>query len=172
MYDNWREINSETWRAFEILYRDGYIKAIGVSNFTPFYLYALLETAQIVPMVNQIEYHPGRTQAETVALCRDNAIQVEAWSPLGSGRVLGRPELQDIAKKYNKSAAQICIRWCLQNGIVPVPKSAAPDRMKENISVFDFELFPEDMIRIDTLPDFGGSGLDPDNFETSQQGGC
>jgi diketogulonate reductase-like aldo/keto reductase len=171
LYENWKEINSETWRAFETLYRDGYVKAIGVSNFTPSYLQALLDTAQIMPMVNQIEYHPGQTQTKTVSFCNDRAIQVEAWSPLGSGRMLQKKELQDIAKKYNKSAAQICIRWCLQNGILPLPKSTSPERIKENITVFDFEISQEDMTFIDTLPYFGGSGNNPDDFELNLQEG-
>jgi diketogulonate reductase-like aldo/keto reductase len=170
LYDNWKEINADTWRAFETLYRDGYIKAIGVSNFTPFYLRPLLEIAEIIPHVNQIEYHPGQTQAETVAYCKNLDIQIEAWSPLGAGKMLQKPELQNIAEKYHKSVAQICIRWCLQNGIVALPKSVTPDRIRENISVFDFELAEDDMALIDALPYFGGSGLTPDDFEANLKG--
>jgi diketogulonate reductase-like aldo/keto reductase len=177
VYENWKELNDDTWRAFEALYNDGFVRAVGVSNFTPFYLRPLLEKAKIVPMVNQIEYHPGLTQEETAAFCRQysarqntadgSGILIEAWSPLGSGRVLMRKELLNIAEKYNRSAAQICIRWCLQNGVLPVSKSVNPERIKENAAVFDFELSHEDMAVINALPGFGGSGNNPDDFEAN-----
>jgi diketogulonate reductase-like aldo/keto reductase len=165
LYDNWKKLNLDTWRAFETLYKDGFIKAIGVSNFTPFYLEPLIEGAEIKPMVNQIEYHPGQKQGETVFLCTKNDILVEAWSPLGSGRILQREELCAVAKKYDKSAAQVCIRWCLQKNILPIPKSKNPERIRQNREVFDFTLSPDDLSLIDGLPYFGGSGNNPDDFE-------
>ncbi len=160
-YENWNEINLETWRAMCELYKAGRIKAIGVSNFMPHHLEALMK-CEIFPMVNQIEFHPGYTQWETVEYCKNHGITVEAWSPLGSGRVLSDKRLADIASKYGKSVAQLCIRWCLQNGTLPLPKSVNPERIKENADVFDFEISKEDMQTINGLPDFAESGFHPD----------
>ena len=163
-YDNWEEINLQTWRAMTDLYKAGKIKSIGVSNFKPHHLSALMKT-EVKPMVNQIEFHPGFMQEETVKYCRDNDILVEAWSPLGTGRMLSNPVLQEIAGHYGKSVAQICIRWCIQHDVLPLPKSVTPSRILENIQIFDFEINEEDMQRIDALDNFGGSGLDPDEVD-------
>ncbi len=163
-YENWEEINLETWRAMTDLYKAGKIKSIGVSNFKPHHLAALMKT-EVKPMINQIEFHPGFMQEETVKYCRDNDILVEAWSPLGTGRMLSNPVLQEIAGHYGKSVAQICIRWCIQHDVLPLPKSVTPSRILENIQIFDFEINEEDMQRIDALENFGGSGLDPDEVD-------
>lgn len=154
--------NKETWRAFEKLYKEKRIRAIGVSNFKPHHLEALMETAEIAPMVNQIEFHPGQMQADTVDFCRTHQILVEGWSPLGTGRMLQNPQLIETAERYGKSVAQLCIRWCLQNRVLPLPKSVTPSRIKENSEIFDFEISEEDMQTINAMPYFGGSGLDPD----------
>ncbi|MGE4484922.1 MAG: aldo/keto reductase [Oscillospiraceae bacterium] len=164
-YSDWKEINKSTWRAFETLYKDGRIKAIGLSNFFVSHLEALLDTAEIKPMVNQIEFHPGLMRPEVVAFCHKNDILVEAWSPLGSGRMLNNPELSSIAAKYGKSVAQLCIRWVLQNGILPLPKSTAHERIAQNIDVFDFEISGGDMAYINAMPYFGGSGQHPDEIK-------
>jgi diketogulonate reductase-like aldo/keto reductase len=169
VYSDWKEINNDTWRAFETLYNDGLVRAIGVCNFTPFYLHPVLETAKIIPMINQIEYHPGQTQIETVTFCKSFAIQIEAWSPLGSGKIFQNVQLNNIAQKYHKSVAQICIRWCLQRNILPIPKSVTPERIKENIAVYDFELSSDDMTNIDSIPYFAGSGANPDDFEVNSR---
>ena len=163
-YENPDEINLDTWRAMTELYKAGRIKAIGVSNFKPHHLAPLMNT-EVVPMVNQIEYHPGYMQNETVEFCKKNGIALEAWSPLGSGRVLSDPDLSRIAEKYGKSVAQICIRWCLQNGVIALPKSVTESRIKQNLEVFDFEISAEDMNFIDSLGEVGYSGLDPDEVE-------
>jgi diketogulonate reductase-like aldo/keto reductase len=160
-FENWNEINLGTWKAMTELYKSGRIKAIGVSNFKPHHLRSLMET-EIKPMVNQIEFHPGFTQSETVEFCRSNNILVEGWSPLGTGRMLNNPELMKIAASYKKSVAQVCIRWCLQHNVLPLPKSVTPARIAENFSVFDFNLEKADMDLIDAMENFGGSGLDPD----------
>lgn len=160
-YDNWEEINLETWRAMTELYKAGKIKAIGVSNFLPHHMEALMKT-EVPPMVNQIEYHPGLTRDDTVEYCREHDVIVEAWSPLGTGRMLDNEELKTIAAGYGKSVAQLCIRWCLQNGVVPLPKSVTPSRIAENAQVFDFTISEEDMQKINSMPYFGGSGLHPD----------
>ena len=163
-FTNWEEINLGTWRAMTKLYQAGRIKAIGVSNFMPHHLEALMKT-EVPPMVNQIEYHPGLTQTETVKYCKEHNILVEAWSPLGTGRMLNNETLRSIAEKYGKSVAQLCIRWCLQNGVLPLPKSVTPSRILENTAVFDFEIVAEDMDIINSMPFFGGSGLHPDEVK-------
>ncbi len=159
------QVNADTWRAFEKLYAEGLVRSIGVSNFLVHHLEPLMKTAAVMPMVDQIEFHPGFQQPETVAFCRSHGILVEGWSPLGSGRVLGDPELAAIAARYGKSVAQLCIRWALQNDVLPLPKSVTPARMDENADVFDFEIAAEDMKAIAAMPAFGGSGLDPDKIK-------
>ncbi|MSA02022.1 aldo/keto reductase [Lactonifactor sp. BIOML-A3] len=163
-YDNWEEINVETWRAMTELYKAGRIKAIGVSNFLPHHLEALMKT-EVPPMVNQIEFHPGQMQTETIQYCRENDILVEAWSPLGTGRMLNNETLKSIVDKYEKSVAQLCIRWCLQNNILPLPKSVTPARIKENTAVFDFAITEKDMDTINAMAYCGGSGLHPDQVD-------
>lgn len=163
-FDNWEELNTGTWRAMTELYKAGKIKAIGVSNFLVHHLEPLMKT-EVKPMVNQIEFHPGQMQEELVKYCRDHEILVEAWSPLGTGKMLNNAVLMDIAKKYGKSTAQICIRWCLQHDILPLPKSVTPERIEENANVFDFILAADDMKTIDEIPYFGGSGLNPDEVK-------
>lgn len=161
-FENWKEINAQTWRALEELYIKGKVKAIGVSNFLPHHLEALLKGAKVVPMVNQIEYHPGFMQAESVAFCKAHNILVEAWSPLGTGNVLNNETLIMMAQKYSKTVAQICIRWVLQHGLLPLPKSITESRIIENTEVFDFEIKEEDMAIIDAIPFCGGAGINPD----------
>lgn len=159
--DNWEKTNIETWKAFEKLYSDGKIKAIGVSNFTVDALKSLMSNCTIKPMVNQIEFHPGFMQKEIVDYCKDNNILVEAWSPLGSGRMLNNDVLNSIAQKYNKSVAQLCIKWCLQNDVLPLPKSITPSRIRENFNIFDFEISDNDMNTINNMKYFAGSGMNP-----------
>ena len=163
-FSNWEELNLETWRAITDLHKSGRIRAIGVSNFLPHHLAALMGT-EVPPMVNQIEFHPGQMQHETVKFCRRNAILVEAWSPLGSGRLLANPLLSSIAAKYNKSVAQLCVRWCLQHEVLPLPKSVTPARIAENVDVFDFSIAEDDMAAIDNMTHVGGSGLHPDHVD-------
>ena len=162
--ENWEELNQSTWQALTDLYKEGKIRAIGVSNFKPHHLKALLE-AEVKPMVNQIELHPGMTQQETVDLCKEHGILLEAWSPLGCGRLLDHPFLAELAAKYGKSVAQVCIRWCLQKGFLPLPKSVTPSRILDNTKVFDFVLSDEDMAAMDAMENVGWSGLDPDQVD-------
>lgn len=160
-HNDWREVNRSTWRAFEELYRSGRIRAIGVSNFLTDHLQALIEDSEIVPMVNQIEYHPGFGQVASAEFCREHGIVVEAWSPFGTGTLLQNEILTRIGVKYGKSTAQICLRWLIQKEIVPLPKSIHEERIMTNIDVFDFLLSPEDMATIDTMPYSGGMRFDP-----------
>lgn len=163
-FADWEQQNKDTWRAMTELYKAGRVKAIGVSNFLPHHLKALMET-EVPPMVNQIEFHPGQMQEEVVSFCREHGMLLEAWSPLGTGRMLQNPRLMEIAGKYGKTTAQLCIRWCLQNGVIPLPKSVTPSRIAENALVFDFVISQEDMADINSLPYCGGSGLNPDQID-------
>jgi len=160
-----KQINAETWRALEELYAEGKIRAIGLSNFLPHHIDELMETAKIKPMVNQIEVHPGWLQAETVEYCQKMGIIVEAWSPLGRSHAINNAALMEIAAKYNKSVAQLCIRWVLQHGVLPLPKTVTSERIVENTKVFDFEISAEDMQAIDALKDVGGQCALPDEVD-------
>ena len=164
-FADWKKINSDTWRALERLLYEGRVKAIGVSNFMTEHLEALAETARVLPMVNQIEFHPGWMQPEVLEWCRRNNVVVEGWSPLGRTRVLEDPLLVGIARRYGKSVAQICLRWAVQHGVVPLPKSVSQGRMKSNLNIFDFILSSADMRLIDSMPPTGESGLTPDSID-------
>jgi len=160
-FANWSDINADTWRAFEQLYKEGKVRAIGVSNFPKDYLAKLLESATIIPAVNQIEFHPGYLQQDTVTLCQSNDILVQAWSPLGSGRILQDETLVSLAKEKNTSVGQLCIKFALSQGILPLPKSTNPDNIKRNLVIDDFELTASDIKTILDLPEMGFSGSDP-----------
>lgn len=163
--ENWQEKNLETWRAFEELYEEGKIKAIGVSNFMPHHLKPLMEKAKIKPMVNQIEIHPAMLQTETVDYCKKNDILVEAWAPFSNGQIFENRTLKELAEKYDRSVAQITLRWILQQEIVPLPKSITPQRIFENLNIFDFTISNEDMNKINNITDCPGSGLHPDHVD-------
>lgn len=154
----------ETWKAFEKLYKDGRVRAIGVSNFLVHHLEDLLSSAEIKPMVNQVEFHPHLTQKELLAFCKNEGIQLEAWSPLKQGQLLSEPVLEDLAHKYNKSIAQVILRWDLQHGVVTIPKSIKEHRIIENANIFDFELSAEDMEKIDGLNQDSRAGSHPDTM--------
>lgn len=159
----WKEINADTWRAMETMYRDGKIRAIGVSNFFPEHLDALIAMSEIKPMVNQLEFHPGYTQTENIRYSQSCGLLAEAWSPLGSGAVLADPQLNAIAAKYGKTAAQLCVRFALQCDVLPLPKSTKPERIAANADVFDFAISEEDMRAIASLPQMGFSGFLPED---------
>jgi methylglyoxal/glyoxal reductase len=155
----------ESWKALQALYKDGRIKSIGVSNFEVHHLETLLNEAEIKPVVNQIEFHPKLTQKEVRTFCEEHNIRVEAWSPLMNAELLKNDTVQEMAKSVGKSAAQVILRWDLQHGIITIPKSMTESRMKENISLFDFELSEEQMKQIDELNENKRSGPDPDEFD-------
>ncbi|MNW25958.1 Glyoxal reductase [compost metagenome] len=154
----------DTWRAMEKLYKEGRIRAIGVSNFQIHHLQDLMSSSEIVPAVNQVEFHPQLTQVELRRFCKELGIQLEAWSPLGGGALLDNSTLKDIAAKYGKSAAQVILRWDLQHGVITIPKSVHEERIRANADIFDFELTPVDMAQIDALNEDKRTGPDPDNF--------
>ena len=161
---NWQEANAGTWRAFEEFYKDGRVKSIGVSNFHARHIDALLEKASIVPHVNQIRLCPGETQEAVVDYCRAHDILPEAYSPLGNGKAFKAPELKNIADKYGKSVAQLCIRWCLDMGYLPLPKSGTPLRIKENADVFGFELEAGDINALAGMTGICGLSANPDTI--------
>lgn len=154
----------ETWKAFEKLYKEGRVRAIGVSNFQIHHLEDLISSAEIKPMVNQVECHPHLTQKDLYSYCKKEGIQLEAWSPLKQGKLLNDSTLSEIAQKYNKSVAQIILRWDLQNGVVIIPKSIKEHRIMENANIFDFELALEDMQKIDGLNQDSRAGSHPDTM--------
>ncbi|CCQ94894.1 glyoxal/methylglyoxal reductase [[Clostridium] ultunense Esp] len=155
----------ETWKALEKLYKDGWVRAIGVSNFQIHHLQDVLEDCEVKPAVNQVEYHPYLTQKELHTFCRENGIQLEAWSPLARGQILDHPTIVELERKYNKTPAQIVLRWDLQHEVVTIPKSVNPQRIKENADIFDFQLSAEDMERLDGMNINRRIGPDPDHFD-------
>lgn len=161
-YEEWKILDLETWRAMEELYRKGKIRAIGLSNFLPHHIENILKSSEIAPMVDQLEFHPGYTQEAAVRYCREHDICVQAWSPIGRGRVLEDPLITELARKYQVSPAQICLRFAIQEEVIPLPKSSSRKRMKENQELFSFEISREDMYRIKTMPQTGWSGEHPD----------
>ncbi|AIM17826.1 MULTISPECIES: aldo/keto reductase [Neobacillus] len=154
----------ETWKALEKLYKEGRVRAIGVSNFQIHHLEELLKDAEIKPMVNQVEYHPHLQQKELLAFCQKEGIQLEAWSPLKQGQLLQEPTLTEIAEKYGKTTAQVILRWDLQTKVVTIPKSIKEQRIIENANIFDFELSQEDMEKIASLNKDERVGPNPDEF--------
>jgi diketogulonate reductase-like aldo/keto reductase len=158
-----RGLYVESWKAFETLYEQGRVKAIGVSNFHPEHLDALLREATVVPMVNQVELHPYHQQREITEYDAAHDILTESWSPIGGGggSLLEDPTFKTIGEAYGKSPAQVVIRWHIQHGFIVIPKSSNPERIAENIDVFDFELSDDDMSTIDALNKDKRVGPDP-----------
>lgn len=166
-YNDWVELDRESWRAMEELYEAGKIRAIGVSNFLTHHLEKLLENAKVIPAVNQLELHPGYLQEDTVSFCRDHGIAVEAWSPNGRARLADNPLLLELAEKYQTSVPAVCLSFGLQSGYIILPKSTHPDRMKENLLADRLILEDADMQKIQKMPQAGWSGEHPDQ-ETVQ----
>jgi len=160
--DDWQGANAGTWKAFEELYAAKRIRAIGISNFRRKHIEALLKTANVPPMVNQIRLCPGDTQDETVDYCRGKKMLLQAYSPLGCGEIFNVPEMKALAEKYGKTIAQICIRWSLQRGYNPLPKSVTPSRIRENADVFGFEIDAKDVQMIADLKGCVGYSIEPD----------
>lgn len=163
VHENWDEINNEVWFQMEKLVTAGKVKYIGVSNFKSNQLEELLKSCSIKPFVNQIEFHPGFMQKETVSFCANNNITVQAWSPLRSGRALKKKEIIGLAEKYDKTPAQIILKWCIQNAVIPIVKSKNPERMKSNLDL-NFTIFDEDFRYLNNLPYMGSSGLDSETL--------
>lgn len=149
--DSWKVGNAGAWKAMEEAYKEGKVRAIGISNFMIHHIEALLETAEIVPHVNQILLAPGCPQEELVAYCEDKNILLEAYSPLGTGTIFGNPVATAIAEKYGKSVAQIALAWSLQKGFLPLPKSVTPKNIEANLDIFGIELSAEDEAQLDKI---------------------
>lgn len=155
------KLNIETWKALEELYKQKKVRAIGLSNYLKHHLEIILNNCEISPMVNQLEFHPGLIREDTIEFCKEKNIVIEAWAPLGKGKMLQNEDLIRIAEKYNKSVAQLCIRWCLQNNVIPLPKTTNWNRMLDNKDVFDFTISKEDMQFINNMEFFAWSEMDP-----------
>lgn len=155
----------ETWRALEKLYKEERIRAIGVSNFMQHHLEDVLNDAEVVPMVNQMEFHPYVVQQHLLDFCASKGIQYEAWSPFMQGKLFTLDICESLAKKYGKSPAQVILRWNLQKGVVTIPKSSKKERIASNADIFDFELSQEDISHLDELDRSERIGPDPDNFD-------
>ncbi|MGB5319440.1 aldo/keto reductase [Eudoraea sp.] len=155
----------DTWRALEYLYEQKLVRSIGVSNFMEHHLVDLMEESSIVPMVNQMEFHPFLAQQSLLDFCVKNQIQYEAWSPMMQGNIFTIGEFKELAKKYKKSIAQIVLRWDLQKGVITIPKSSKKERIISNADIFDFELDQEDVAKLDSLDKSKRFGPDPDNFD-------
>jgi len=158
---------TEAWRVMEDLYQQGKIKAIGVSNFHQTHLEKLCSEAKVVPAINQIESHPMLSNQKLIDYCQGKGIAVSAWSPLGGsqGNMLKDECLIEMADKYNKTTAQIILRWDIQREVVVIPKSVHKERIVSNMKIFDFELSQEDMDIINCLNQDKRTGADPDNFD-------
>lgn len=161
-YKDWKQLDKETWKAMEELVREGKIRAIGLSNFLPHHIENILEDCTVRPAVDQIEYHPGYSQEAVVQYCKERDILVQAWSPIGRQRVLTEPLVQELGGKYGVSPAKICLKFAVQRGIIPLPKSSSMERMKENLDLWSFEMDEEDIWRLATMPQAGWSGEHPD----------
>ncbi|MGV7114818.1 aldo/keto reductase [Paenibacillus kyungheensis] len=155
----------DTWRAMEKLYKDGRIRAIGVSNFQTHHLDDLLADAEVVPAVNQVEFHPLLTQSELLAYSEEKGIQLEAWSPLARGKLFDNEVIKEIADKYDKEPAQVILRWALDKGVVVITRSVKEKRIASNAEIFDFKLTVEEIDRISALNKNERTGPDPDNFD-------
>lgn len=153
-----------TWKAMEKIYQSGRAKAIGVSNYKVHHLQEILNNCEVVPAVNQVEFHPRLRQPELMQFCKANKIQLEAWSPLMQGHFVEETAILALAEKYGKSPAQVVLRWDIQHDVVTIPKSATPSRIAENSQIFDFELSADDMAILDALDQEKRFGSDPDNF--------
>lgn len=163
--DNWKELNAQAWKAMEEAVEAGKIKSIGISNFKIHHIEALYETAKIKPAVNQIYLNPSDQQKALVSFCEKEDILLEAYSPLGSGRIFEIEELQEIADKYDKSVAQIVLRWHLQKAFLPLPKTSTKERVPENADIFDFELSDEDVHKLDSFEGLAGQHNDSDETD-------
>jgi len=155
----------DTWRALERIHAEGRARSIGVSNFKIHHIQELLKTAEIVPAVNQVEFHPRLYQAGLLEFCREKGIQIEAWSPLMRGGLFDNPLITGLAEKYGRTPAQVIIRWELELGVVTIPKSVHPERIIENADVFDFSITDEDIQIINALNRNMRVGPDPDDFD-------
>lgn len=160
-------IDLSTWRALEQLYKEGRVKVIGVANFMVRHLEPLIQKAEIVPMVDQIEIHPGCLQTEIYEYCKAHEIHLQAWRPIGlgaKGPLITNEAVQRISAEHRKTPAQVLLRWQVQKGITPLPRSSNPGRLRENLDIYDFQLTEQEMTLLDEIPAFAAEGENPDTF--------
>ena len=159
---NWRELDLETWRAMEELHSQGKIRALGLSNFLPYHAENIINNSRVFPAVAQIEFHAGHTQAFALNYYREKNILVQAWSPIGRGRVLNDELITELAAKYGISPVQVCLAFCLSEGVMPLPKASSTERLRENLQAVNITLEREDIMRLENMPPVGWSGEHPD----------
>lgn len=159
---DWKERNLGAWCAMEELYAKGKIKGLGLSNFLPHHMENILKNCKVQPVVDQLEVHPGYSQEAATAYCKSKGVVVQAWSPLGRSAMLKHPVLLEMAEKYEKSVAQLCLRFLVQKNIIPLVKTSTEARMKENMDIFDFEITWEDMSILECMPQDAWLGEHPD----------
>ena len=159
---DWLALQTETWKLMEELYEAGRVRAIGLSNFLPHHIEPLIKNIKILPMLDQLELHVGYMQEYALNYLRSKGIVIQAWSPLGRARVLNDERVLAIAEKYDRSAAQILLRYLLDRDIAVIPKASSKERMKQNLDVFDFRLTDEEISYLSCIPETGWSGEHPD----------
>ena len=160
--ENWRELDRETWRAMEELYSNGKIRALGLSNFLPYHAENILACCEIMPSVAQIEFHAGHMQAFALSYYRERNIQVQAWSPTARGRVLDDVLIRELAAKYGINPVQLCLAFCVNERVMPLPKASSLERLRENLASAEIVLDREDLMRLENMPPLGWSGEHPD----------
>ena len=162
--ENWRGLDLETWQALEEFYAQGKIRALGLSNFLPYHAENIIKNSKIFPYIAQLEFHAGHTQTFALNYYREKNILVQAWSPMARGRIFNDELIIELAEKYHVSAAQICLRFCIEEGVMPLPKASSAERLKENLECLNFNLSPEDISRLENMPPSGWSGEHPDRI--------
>lgn len=163
-FQEWKELDIETWKAMEKLYSQGSVHALGLSNFLPYHAENIFSRCEILPSIAQFEFHIGHMQFPALSYYRRKGIQVQAWSPLARGRIFGDELVIELSRKYNVSPAQICLRFCIQEQVMPIPKSSSQERISENLKCFDFMIDDEDIMRLENVPPSGWSGEHPDRL--------
>lgn len=161
-YTDWKNLDLDTWHAMEELYSQGKIRALGLSNFLPYHADNIINNCSVTPSVAQLEFHAGHTQTFALNYYRGKNILLQAWSPIGRGRVFQDVLILELAEKYHVTPAQICLRFCVQEGVMPLPKASSSERMRENLECLNFEIDPEDISRIENMPPLGWGGEHPD----------
>ena len=157
-----KKLNLETWHAMEEYFYQGKIRALGLSNFLPYHAEEIINNCDVFPSVAQLEFHAGHTQTFALKYYRENGILLQAWSPLARGRIFNDELIQELAAKYNASIPQICLAFCLAEGVMPLPRASSRERLKENLASLKITLSPEDIMRLENIPPLGWSGEHPD----------
>ncbi len=159
---DWRKLDLDTWRAMEELYSSGKVRALGLSNFLPYHAENIIKNCTITPQVAQLEFHPGHTQTFALNYYREHNILLQAWSPVARGRVFDDVLIRELSGKYGITPAQVCISFCLHEGVMPLPRASTSERVRENFACLNVSFSDEDISRIENMPPSGWSGEHPD----------